>query len=141
VLSFSDASFGAVLCNLGLMFFPGPLRGLSEICRVLRPGGRAAVSVNTVVERSYNHQINATIARYPLLALSRSVQLQNSGCFSMRLASLNLRPIRSDTRSCCRHSRPITVPSNAAALLQAGRWLHFLRKTPRYTRRGAARPR
>ncbi len=68
-LSFSDQSFDAVLCNLGLMFFPNPVRGLSEFRRVLRPGGRAAVSVNTVVERSYNHQINVMIARYkPSLA-------------------------------------------------------------------------
>ena len=68
-LSFPDGSFDVVLCNLGLMFFPDPSRGLSEFRRVLRPGGRAAVSVNTVVERSYNHQINAMIARHvPSLA-------------------------------------------------------------------------
>jgi ubiquinone/menaquinone biosynthesis C-methylase UbiE len=70
-LSFADEIFDAVLCNLGLMFFPDPVKGLSEFRRVLRPGGRAAVSVNTVVERSYNHQINVIIARYvPNLAAS-----------------------------------------------------------------------
>src|SRR5271163_4503506 len=68
-LSFADSSFDAVLCNLGLMFFPDPVRGLSEFRRVLRPDGRVAVSVNTVVERSYNHQINVIIARHmPSLA-------------------------------------------------------------------------
>jgi AcrR family transcriptional regulator len=68
-LSFSDETFDAVVCNLGLMFFPEPARGLSEFRRVLRPGWRAAVSVNTVPERSYNHQINLILTRYvPSLA-------------------------------------------------------------------------
>jgi ubiquinone/menaquinone biosynthesis C-methylase UbiE len=38
-------SFDAVVCQLGLMFFPDPLRGLEEFRRVLRAGGRIALQV------------------------------------------------------------------------------------------------
>jgi hypothetical protein len=44
--------------------------GMSAWCQLqtsallIRPGGRAAVSVNTVPERSYNHQINVILTRY-----------------------------------------------------------------------------
>ena len=44
-LAFRDASFDAVVCQLGLMFFPDPARGLAEFRRVLCSGGRAAVCV------------------------------------------------------------------------------------------------
>ena len=68
-LSFPDESFDAVLCSLGLMFFPDPARGLSEFRRVLRRDGRAAASVTTSAERSYSGKINLAVARHkPSLA-------------------------------------------------------------------------
>jgi ubiquinone/menaquinone biosynthesis C-methylase UbiE len=63
-LPFPDASFEAVICQLGLMFFPDPARGLAEFHRVLVPGGWAAASVTTVPERSLFARIGAVIARH-----------------------------------------------------------------------------
>jgi len=39
-LPFADASFDAVLCQFGAMFFPDRVKGYAEARRVLRPGGR-----------------------------------------------------------------------------------------------------
>jgi SAM-dependent methyltransferase len=44
-LDFPEASFDAVLCSLGLMYVPDPAAAISEMLRVLRPGGRIAVAV------------------------------------------------------------------------------------------------
>lgn len=44
-LDCADESFDAALCGLGLMYCPDPVRALSEMRRVLRPEGRAAVAV------------------------------------------------------------------------------------------------
>ena len=99
-LSFADCSFDAVLCNLGLMFFPDPVRGLSEFRRVLRPGGRLAVSVNTVVERSYNHQINVIVARYvPSLAeaVARTFMLGEAALLRSLFAEAGLADVETDT--------------------------------------------
>jgi SAM-dependent methyltransferase len=42
-LEFADATFDATLSRLGLIYFPDRQRGLAEMRRVLRPGGRAAI--------------------------------------------------------------------------------------------------
>jgi len=44
-LQFPDASFDFVTCGFGLFFFPQLSRALADVHRVLRPGGRIAVSL------------------------------------------------------------------------------------------------
>jgi SAM-dependent methyltransferase len=44
-LELADASFDAVTCACGLIFFPDAHRALTEMRRVLKPGGRVAIAV------------------------------------------------------------------------------------------------
>ena len=44
-LPYSDDTFDAAVCGFGIIHLPEPDRALAEIRRVLRPGGRVAVSV------------------------------------------------------------------------------------------------
>ncbi len=44
-LPFDDASFDAVVCQFGVMFFPDKIAGYTEARRVLKPGGRFLFSV------------------------------------------------------------------------------------------------
>lgn len=44
-LPFDDASFDAVVCPFGIMFFPDKALGMKEMTRVLKPGGILALNV------------------------------------------------------------------------------------------------
>ncbi|GAB4223675.1 MAG: methyltransferase domain-containing protein [Kiloniellaceae bacterium] len=51
-IPFGDATFDAVTCQFGLMFFEDRVRALSEMWRVIRPGGRLAVATWDALERT-----------------------------------------------------------------------------------------
>jgi len=51
-LPFPDASFDRVTCRFGIMFAPDTAKALSESKRVLKPGGRAAYLVWSLLERN-----------------------------------------------------------------------------------------
>ncbi len=63
-LSYSDDSFDRVICNMGLMYFPDPMRGLSEFRRVTRPGGWVTISNNRSPESSAFARVLLTIAKH-----------------------------------------------------------------------------
>ena len=44
-LSFPDETFDAASCRMGFMFFPDMLLAAKEIMRVLKPGGKLAITV------------------------------------------------------------------------------------------------
>jgi ubiquinone/menaquinone biosynthesis C-methylase UbiE len=50
-LDFPEGSFAAAFCMFGFMFFPDRARAFRELCRVLRPGGRALVATWAPLER------------------------------------------------------------------------------------------
>ncbi len=57
-LPFADASFDAVVCQFGVMFFPDRVAGYREALRVLKPGGRFLAAVWDEIARS---PISATV--------------------------------------------------------------------------------
>ena len=66
-LGVAERSFDAVVCRLGLMFFPDPLQGLREMHRALRPDGRACTMVFSRPEKN------------PCVAILMSTALKHAG--------------------------------------------------------------
>jgi len=62
-LPFGDASFDAVCCQFGAMFFPDRVAGYAEARRVLRPGGHFAFSVwDRIEENVFANEVTAAVA-------------------------------------------------------------------------------
>jgi SAM-dependent methyltransferase len=82
-LDLADASFDVTCSAFGLMFFPDRARGLREMRRVLRPGGRAAIVVWNRVDQlaPHVHFVKALMAAVPGYALPENppswLEIQN----------------------------------------------------------------
>jgi len=63
-LPFPDASFDAVTCRFGAMFFPDLQRALVECKRVLRPGGRLSFAVWGRREQPFISTTHGVLAKY-----------------------------------------------------------------------------
>lgn len=63
-LPFPDASFDAVVCQFGIMFFPDKVRGFSEARRVLKPGGLYCFNVwDGISHNDFSATINHALAK------------------------------------------------------------------------------
>lgn len=51
-LKVNEGAFDATVCRLGLMFFPDPGKGLREMYRALKPGGRACTMVFSTTDKN-----------------------------------------------------------------------------------------
>jgi ubiquinone/menaquinone biosynthesis C-methylase UbiE len=71
-MHFPSGTFDAVICNMGVMYLPEPTRGLVEMRRVLRGGGRVAVSVNASPATALVSRILPIIDRHAPKAGDRS---------------------------------------------------------------------
>jgi ubiquinone/menaquinone biosynthesis C-methylase UbiE len=76
-LPFGDASFDAVVCQFGAMFFPDRVRGYREAYRVLRPVGRAVIAiwdslVHNPIPRCVNDAMAARFASDPPRFMART---------------------------------------------------------------------
>jgi len=64
-LPFANELFDVAVSRLGVMFFPDPLKGLREMLRVTKPGGRIALAVWDKSELNpYSYLITDVISRH-----------------------------------------------------------------------------
>ncbi|WP_245284454.1 class I SAM-dependent methyltransferase [Bradyrhizobium sp. WSM2254] len=80
-LPFDANSFDVVLCQLGLQFFPDRPMALREIVRVLKPRGRAGLSVYSAIERTpAAHAFVQALDKYLGEEASRTKRSEHLSC-------------------------------------------------------------
>jgi ubiquinone/menaquinone biosynthesis C-methylase UbiE len=62
-LALDADSFDAAICRIALMLFPNPAKALTEMRRVVKPGGKVAAMVFSAFEKNPYHGIPIAIVR------------------------------------------------------------------------------
>lgn len=80
-LPFDESSFDVVVCQLGLQFFPDRPLALKEMVRVLKPEGRAGLSVFSAIERTpAAHALVQALDKYLGAESSRTKRSEHLSC-------------------------------------------------------------
>ena len=80
-LALDADSFDAVICRIALMLFPNPARALSEMRRVVKPGGKVAVIVFSAIEKNPYHGIPlrnySPLGKHPASGTGRTLDVRS----------------------------------------------------------------
>lgn len=77
-----EASFDVAICRLGLMFLPDPGKGLREMFRALKPGGRACTMVFSTPEENLA-SLSSSRQRSSMPACRRATPINRAGCLAL----------------------------------------------------------
>jgi arsenite methyltransferase len=92
-LPFADGEYDAVLCECSLSSFPDKPRALAEIWRVLRPGGRLALSDVVVDRQRLPKELHGALAAFACIGEALSTQ-----GYEKLLVEAGLHPIAVESR-------------------------------------------
>lgn len=104
----ADETFDVVLCSLGVQMFEDPDRGLAEMCRVLRPHGRLALTTwgeqnsSVPLDEAAYREMNTLLARQadydPARWEVRQILIATPEELEEALADAGFRDVRVDVR-------------------------------------------
>ena len=91
-LELDSERFDVAFCNFGLMLFPVRTKGFAELCRVLKPGGRAFVSAWSTPDKFpaltlFIDGVKKTMPKLEMPEKPSIFSLSNKETFAMEMAS------------------------------------------------------